>query len=126
MEKNIIIKKFLAFILLVILALPASAFDIWSLDGYYDDGNESYLYIKLDNHAELLFEVNFSKGGKRFEMYGILDNKTETIYAVDENKEYEAELKIIDEDTLKVNVNSDFEQAYKGTPNGIYKKHYGK
>ncbi len=125
------IKKFLAFVFILSLALPNSALsnddlDIWTIDGYYDNGDDSYLYVNLENHTELLFTVNFTSKGQKIEMLGIFDDDDNTIYAVDDKEELEAELKFINEDTVKVNVNSDFAQLYKGEANGTYKKHYGK
>lgn len=109
-------------LLIFAFSLSAFAFDMYGFeDGYFDNGEDSYLYIEFLNRAEG-FQVSFSGDGDKIEMSGYADGNV--IEAEDGG--LKAVLTVIDNDTIKVTVNGAFRRAFSVDADGTYRRHYGK
>ncbi|MBQ7197098.1 MAG: DUF1311 domain-containing protein [Synergistaceae bacterium] len=93
-------------------------------DAYFDNGKDSYLYLSLYDYSGMAFEVSFSGQGDKIELTGVYDYDNKILEASD--GDLKATLKFLDEDTVRVKVNSPFKRAFSVNPEGTYKRHYGK
>ena len=93
-------------------------------DAYYDNGKNSYLHLSLYDYSGMAFEVNFSGQGDKIELDGVYDYDNKTMDASD--GDLKATLTFIDEDTVRVKVNSPFRRAFSVDADGTYERHYGK
>ena len=93
-------------------------------DAYYDNGKDSYLHLSLYDYSGMAFEITFSGQGDRIELSGVYDYDNKTMNASD--GDLKATLTFIDEDTVRVKVNSPFRRAFSVDAEGTYERHYGK
>ena len=78
-------------------------------------------YSKVEAYTEATLE---RARGIRAELSGVYDYDNKTMNASD--GDLKATLTFIDEDTVRVKVNSPFRRAFSVDAEGTYERHYGK
>ena len=92
------------------------------IEGYYDNGNDFYLYIGWKKRAKNLLEVSLSSDGEEWKGTGTLDGDI----IIANYGGTSVTVTIIDEDTVKITSNSAFRRAVGFDADDTYSRHYGK
>lgn len=102
--------------------MTLSSLSVDDVQGYYDNGDDIYLFIGWKNRAKKLLEVSLSCDGEDWKGTGTL--RGDTIIA--NYGGTSVTVKIIDNDTVEITPNSAFRRAVGFDADDTYKRHYGK
>ncbi len=102
--------------------MTLSTLSVDDIEGYYDNGNDVYLYIGWKNRAKKLLEISLSSGGENWKGSGTLNGNT----LVANYGGTSVTVTVIDEDTVEITANSAFRRAVGFDADDIFTRHYGK
>lgn len=102
--------------------MTLSTLSVDDIEGYYDNGNDVYLYIGWKNRAKKLLEISLSSGGENWKGSGTLNGNTLVVNYGGTS----VTVTVIDEDTVEITANSAFRRAVGFDADDIYSRHYGK
>lgn len=102
--------------------MTLSTLSVDDIEGYYDNGNDVYLYIGWKNRAKNLLEISLSSGGENWKGSGSLNGNT----LVANYGGTSVTVTVIDEDTVEITANSAFRRAVGFDADDIFTRHYGK
>jgi len=102
--------------------ITLSTLSISDIAGYYDNGDEVYLFIDWKNRKKNLLEVSLSSYGENWKGSGTL--KGDTLTAKDGGTS--VTISVIDNDTVEIEANGAFRRAVGFDAEGTFSRHYGK
>ena len=102
--------------------LTLSTLSTDDIEGYYDNGDDVYLFIGWKNRNKKLLEISLSSGGENWKGTGTL--KGDSVIA--NYGGTSVTVQIIDEDTVEITPNSAFRRAVGFDADDIFERHYGK
>ena len=102
--------------------MTLSTLSVDNIEGYYDNGDDVYLFIGWKSRGKNLLEVNLSCDGEEWKGTGTLNGDT----IIASYGGTSVTITVIDEDTVEITPNSAFRRAVGFDADDTYERHYGK